>query len=78
MSKKERIDMKLCIELVPKSLWYANPRTTMGRPKWDKLRKEVYAQYGHVCGVCGAQGRRNCHAWTADWGAYSPLMEKKG
>ena len=49
-------ELKLQIELVPQSLWYLNPRKAMGQTAWDKLRKEVYAQYGHVCGICGAQG----------------------
>ena len=53
--------MKLCIELVPQSLWYLNPRKAMGRVPWDRLRKEVYAQYGQMCGICGAQGKLNCH-----------------
>jgi predicted restriction endonuclease len=39
----------------------------MGRKEWDKLRKEVYAEYGHRCGICGAQGRLNCHErWSYD------------
>ena len=60
-------ELKLCIELVPQSLWYANPRTAMGQKKWDKLRKEVYAEYDHRCGICGAQGRLNCHErWSYD------------
>ena len=60
-------ELKLHIELVPQSLWYLNPRTAMGRKEWDKLRKEIYAKYGHRCGVCGAQGRLNCHErWSYD------------
>jgi hypothetical protein len=60
-------ELKLCIELVPQSLWYLNPRKTMGQTAWDKLRKGVYAEYGRVCGICGAQGRLNCHErWHYD------------
>jgi hypothetical protein len=59
--------MKLTIELVPESLWYINPRNAMGQAKWDKLRKEVYVQYGHVCAVCTRPGRLNCHEiWAYD------------
>lgn len=59
--------LKLSIELVPSSLWFLNPRKAMGRAVWDKLRKEVYAEYKHVCGICGTQGRLNCHErWTYD------------
>ena len=59
--------MKLCIELVPQSLWYLNPRKAMERVPWDTLRKEVYAHYGQVCGICGVQGKLNCHErWGYD------------
>ena len=60
-------ELKLQIELVPQPLWYLNPRKAMGPAAWDKLRKEVYAQYGYVCGICGARGRLNCHErWHYD------------
>jgi hypothetical protein len=60
-------ELKLCIELVPVPLWHLNPRRAMGRTAWDKLRKEVYAQYGYKCGICEAQGRLNCHEiWQYD------------
>ena len=59
--------MKLTIELVPKQLWYANPRKAMGQKHWDTLRKQVYAQYGHRCGICGSDARLQCHErWTYD------------
>jgi hypothetical protein len=68
-------ELKLSIELVPSSLWFLNPRKAMGRAAWDKLRKEVYAEYKHVCGVCGAQGRLNCHErWIYDDKAHTQTL----
>ncbi len=46
--------LKLTIELVPTTSWYDNLRKVIPISEWDKLRKRVYAQYGHRCGVCGA------------------------
>lgn len=43
-------------------------RTNMSRSAWDKLRKEVYAQYKYHCGICQASNvRMNCHEiWLYD------------
>jgi hypothetical protein len=54
-------NLKLAIELVPQPLWGQNPRLSMGRSEWDRLRKEVYGQYNNRCGVCGASGRLEAH-----------------
>ncbi len=61
-------DFKLTIELVPSPCWYSNMRTNMPRAAWDKIRKEVYAQYKHRCGICQASNvRLNCHEiWSYD------------
>ncbi len=56
------MSLKLTIELVPKTSWYNNLRDVIRPAKWDKLRKRVYAEYEHKCGICGATGGRfNCH-----------------
>ena len=57
-----RHKFKLTIELVPATSWYANLRKLIPKADWDKLRRQVYARYGHRCGVCGASNTRlNCH-----------------
>lgn len=57
----------LTIELVPKPVWYSNLRKVMPRSQWDVLRRRVYAEYHHVCGICGASGRLECHErWEYD------------
>ena|SRR6266851_2056334 len=61
-------DLPLKIELVPRAIWYSNMRTNMPRSAWDKIRKEVYAQYNHRCGICQTSASRmNCHEiWSYD------------
>lgn len=60
-------ELKLTIELVPKTSWYNNMRKIVPPPEWDKIRRRTYAEYGHRCGVCGSKGRLNCHEiWHYD------------
>lgn len=59
--------MRLTIELVPRTSWYSNMRSVMPKSAWDRIRKSVYAEYNHKCGVCGAEGRLECHEiWEYD------------
>ncbi len=61
-------DLRLTIELVPRPCWYSNLRTTSPRAAWDKLRKQVYAQYNYRCGVCQVEHvTLHCHEiWQYD------------
>lgn len=60
-------ELRLTIELVPKTSWYDNLRKAMPKAKWDELRKSVYSEYDHQCGICGRKGRLNCHEiWAYD------------
>ena len=57
-------DPKLTIELVPKTCWYSNVRSNVPKATWDIIRKQGYADAGHVCEVCGGIGPRwpvECH-----------------
>ncbi len=59
--------LKLTIELVPESSWYNNMRKVLPQSEWDKIRQRAYAEYGHRCGICGYEGRLNCHEiWEYD------------
>lgn len=60
--------LRLTIELVPSPCWYSNLRTQMTQTDWDKLRKSVYAEYNHHCGLCQASDvMLNCHEiWQYD------------
>ena len=51
----------LVIELVPQSSWCDNVRSQVSRSDWDRLRKLVYAEYHHRCGICNAKGRLAAH-----------------
>lgn len=60
-------ELKLSIDLVPKTSWYKNLRKQMKQSQWNKLRKKVYAEQGNVCAICGEGGRLNCHeVWSYD------------
>ncbi len=59
--------LTLTIDLVPETCWFNNLRTKMTQTNWDKVRKQAYAQYNNVCGVCGDAGQLNCHeVWEYD------------
>ena len=60
-------ELKLTTELVPLTSWFNNLREVLPGSVWDELRKRTYAEYGHRCGICGAEGRLNCHEiWEYD------------
>lgn len=58
--------LRLTIELVPRPLWSINLHKS--RSDWDKLRKQVYAQYNYRCGICQAENvTLSCHEiWLYD------------
>lgn len=60
-------NFRLSIELVPSTSWHNNLRSLMPKDKWDTLRKKVYADFGHRCGICKAKGELHCHEiWNYD------------
>ncbi len=61
-------EFRLSIELVPATCWYKNLRKNMAKPDWDKLRRQIYADYGHKCAICGdTKSQLNCHEiWDYD------------
>jgi len=44
---------KLCIEVVPKTLWHKNLHTNLDRKEWDRVRRSIYRKYDYTCSVCG-------------------------
>ena len=67
MEMTQKQSLKLEIDLVPKTCWYSNLRKNMPRSRWNKLRREVYEKADHVCEICGARRRLNCHEiWEYD------------
>lgn len=60
-------NLKLYIELVPKTCWYENLRKVLSKAEWDRIRKQTYSEVGNKCSICGAEGRLNCHEiWEYD------------
>jgi hypothetical protein len=61
-------DLKLTIELVPEPCWYNNMRKVLPSTEWDKIRRQVYHDHHHSCGICGAHDiRLSCHEiWEYD------------
>ncbi len=61
------MELKLTIELVPSTCWHRNLRKQMSQSAWEKIRYQVYTQYGNRCGICHAEGRLHCHEiWEYD------------
>jgi len=55
--------MKLTIELVPKTSWYANLRKSLPK-RWNEIRKLTYQYYNYHCSICGGKGPKwpvECH-----------------
>ncbi len=61
-------DLKLKIELVPKTAQYANFRNAVTKSVWEKIAKETKERQSNKCGICGTQGLRlYCHeVWEYD------------
>jgi hypothetical protein len=60
-------ELKLTIELVPKTCWYSNLRRKVAPAEWDRIRRDTYAAYGYRCGICGADAPLHCHErWAYD------------
>ena len=61
---------RLTVELVPSTAWGANLRSILSRAEWDTLRRQVAANAGTSCEICGRRGRRHaveCHeVWHYD------------
>lgn len=60
-------NLKIHIELVPKTCWFSNVRSQVNSDDWDWLRKQAYKAANHQCEVCGAKGRLEAHEiWHYD------------
>ena len=64
------METRLTVELVPSTCWYTNVRSHVPKAVWDRLRRQVAAEAGDRCEICGGRGRRwpvECHeVWHYD------------
>lgn len=49
----------LTVEMVPRTAWMSNVRSEVTKAVWDRIRKEVAAEAGNRCEICGGQGSRH-------------------
>ena len=54
-------NLKLTIDLLPKSAWGTNFSKTLPKKDWDMLRTVVYEQAGNKCACCGKDGKLEAH-----------------
>ena len=63
-------NIKLTIELVPKTSWFANLRSNVTKDEWDLVRRSAYKKAKYKCEICGAVGPKwpvECHEiWHYD------------
>lgn len=63
-------NLKLTIELVPRTCWWSNVRSNLTNTQWDKLRHKVYLKADNKCEICGGIGTKHpveCHEiWEYD------------
>src|SRR5581483_5763716 len=59
------MNLRLEIELVPKSAWGENLRSILTIAQWDRLRKLTFQNHGYRCIYCGGSKRLHCHE---QWG----------
>jgi hypothetical protein len=64
------VETRLTVELVPSTCWYTNVRSNVSKAVWDRPRRQVAADAGDRCEICGGRGRRwpvECHeVWGYD------------
>jgi hypothetical protein len=60
-------NFKLRSDLIPRSSRYINLKNLAKPYQWDIIRREAYKNSNHVCGLCGKEGRLECHEqWEFD------------
>jgi len=64
---KEQNQLKLTIELVPKTSWCNNVRKVVSKKVWDNIRRKSYSDSNNRCAICNATGKLSCHEiWDYD------------
>lgn len=63
-------DLKLTIELVPKTSWFSNVRDALSTRQWNEVKQMTALRAGHRCEICNGVGPKwpvECHeVWDYD------------
>lgn len=63
-------NLRLSIELVPKTSWFGNVRSAVTSTRWKAICKRVYSSAYDTCEICGGIGPKHpveCHEiWSYD------------
>jgi len=72
-------DIRLSVELVPRTCWFSNVRSHIAKNEWDKLRKTSYEKANYICEICGGHGDYHiveCHEiWEYDDDRYIQILK---
>jgi Zn finger protein HypA/HybF involved in hydrogenase expression len=73
-------NLKLKMELVPRSCWWSNVRDNVDKDLWDVIRKKTYQKTNFKCEICGGQGNSHpveCHeVWRYENTTKKQILEK--
>jgi len=63
-------NIKLTIELVPRTAWFTNLRSEVTKDEWDEIRRNAYKKANYRCEICSGIGSKwpvECHEiWRYD------------
>lgn len=72
-------DLKLTIELVPKTCFYSNVRSEVDKNTWDIIRWKTYRLANNKCEICSGVGDKwkvECHEiWFYDDKNYNQVLK---
>lgn len=57
-------DIKLTIELIPRTSFFKNVRSEVSASEWKKIKTEAYRRANYKCEICGGTGPKwpvECH-----------------
>jgi len=52
-------EVKLYIDMIPRSSWYTNARSILSGHEWNKIKRKVYAINNNRCSICNGIGKKH-------------------
>jgi hypothetical protein len=49
-------EIKLTLELIPKTCWFSSVRKQMSDEQWKAVRRHTFSNTHYVCEICGGRG----------------------